>query len=451
MDYHGKNVLVLGLARSGAAVARLLAKHGARVVVNDQKERGSFGNVPDELERIGVEVVCGGHPEGIVSKNLDLIVKNPGIPYSASPLRQAAALGIPVVTEIEVAYQFCKAPIIGITGSNGKTTTTSLTGEILRTANLRPVVAGNIGVALSEIVEEIRPNQWLVAELSSFQLMGTASFRPRIGALLNVYKAHLDYHGTMEEYLAAKSRLFRNLTEKDTAVLNADQPAVMELAASIRGRIFPFSLKRGLEEGVFVKDESIRVRANGRDVQVCELQDIPLKGAHNLENVLAATAVTYSAGASPEAIRLAILGFKGVEHRLEYVAEVNGVAYYNDSKATNAEAAIRAITSFSNPVVLIAGGLDRGTDFAELIPVFAKHVKAVVTLGQAADKLAAAAEKAGIKQRLRAGSIEEAVAMAASLAEEGDLVLLSPACASWDMYNSFEERGRIFKNAVHTM
>ncbi|GAX91008.1 UDP-N-acetylmuramoyl-L-alanine--D-glutamate ligase [Effusibacillus lacus] len=451
MDYQGKNVLVLGLARSGAAVARLLNKHGARVVANDQKERESFGDVPDELGKLGIEVICGGHPEGIVSPNLDLLVKNPGIPYTAAPIQQALALGIPIVTEVEVAYQFAKAPIIGITGSNGKTTTTTLTGEILKAAGLNPVVAGNIGTALSEIVEEVRADQWLVAELSSFQLLGTDTFRPRIGALLNLYKAHLDYHGTMEEYIAAKSRLFRNQAENDVAVLNADQPAVMELANSLQGRIFPFSIRKRLEEGVFVKDESIIVRSSGQDVPVCRLNDIPIKGAHNLENVLAATAIAYSAGASPGSIREGIRGFKGVEHRLEFVAEKNGVTYYNDSKATNAEAATRAITSFSNPVVLIAGGLDRGTDFAELIPVFQKHVKAIVTLGQSADKLAAAAEKAGVLTRFKAGSIEEAVSIAANAAETGDSVLLSPACASWDMYSSFEERGRIFKDAVHTM
>ncbi len=451
MNYQAKNVLVLGLARSGAAVARLLAKQGARVTVNDQKEREAFGSVPEELERLGIQVICGGHPAGIVGDHLDLLVKNPGIPYSALPIRRALEIGIPVVTEIEVAYQFCRAPIIGITGSNGKTTTTSLTGEILQTAGLRPVVAGNIGTALSDIVESVTPDQWLVAELSSFQLMGTVTFRPRIGALLNVYKAHLDYHGTMDKYIAAKSRLFMNQTASDVAVLNADQPTVMQVAASVPGRIFPFSLTQRLDEGVFVKDGSIVIRSNGQIHHVCRLCEIPLKGAHNLENVLAAAAISFAAGAAVQAIREGIRRFQGVEHRLEFVAEKNGVSYFNDSKATNAEAATRAITSFTNPVVLIAGGLDRGTDFAELIPVFQNHVKAIVTLGQAADKLAAAAEKAGVRERRRANSIEEAVAIAKALAEPGDSVLLSPACASWDMYSSFEERGRIFKAAVHTM
>lgn len=451
MNYQGKKVLVLGLARSGAAVARLLRKNGATVIVNDQKERESFGQVPEELEEMGIRVVCGGHPEGIVSADLDLVVKNPGIPYKAAPIQQAAVLHIPIVTEVEIAYQFAKAPIIGITGSNGKTTTTSLAGEIMQAAELRPVVAGNIGTALSEIIEDVEADQWVVAELSSFQLMGTREFRPKIAVLLNVYQAHLDYHGTMEEYIAAKSRIFANQGSEDVAVLNADQPIVFDMANQIHARIFPFSATRRLDEGVFVKDEDICIRINGQDVHVCTLQEIPIKGAHNLENVLAATAVCFSAGASAEAIRAGIIGFKGVEHRLEFVAEVKGIPFYNDSKATNPEATTRAITSFSNPVVLIAGGLDRGIDFVELIPVFQKHVKAIVTLGQSADKLLAVAEKAGIAQTAKVGSIEEAAVKAAELAQSGDAVLLSPACASWDMFSSFEERGRIFKKAVHTM
>lgn len=451
MDFQGKNVLVLGLARSGAAVARLLTRHGAQITINDQKTRDAFGQVPDELEQLGIRVVLGGHPEGIVSEKIDLVVKNPGIPYSAEPVRQALELGIPVVTEVEIAYQFSKAPIIGITGSNGKTTTTTLTGQIMEAAGLQPVVAGNIGTALSEIIEDVAADQWIVAELSSFQLMGTLHFKPRVAALLNIYSAHLDYHGSMDEYFAAKSRIFANQTEDDVAVLNMDQPKVMELAPRISARIFPFSLKQRLEEGVFVKDGSIYIRSNGEEIHVCTVDEIPVKGSHNLENILAATAVTYCAGARPEAIKEAILSFQGVEHRLEFVKKVNDVTYYNDSKATNAEAATRAITSFANPVVLIAGGLDRGTDFAELVPIFAKHVKAVVALGEAADKMLAAAGKAGVQQRSKVGTLQEAVAAAAALAEAGDSVLLSPACASWDMFSSFEERGRIFKNAVHTM
>lgn len=451
MNVQGKRVLVLGLARSGAAVARLLRKNGAQVIVNDQKDRSSFGQVPDELEQLGIRVICGGHPEGIVSQDLELVVKNPGIPYTADPIRQALEYRIPIVTEIEIAYRFAKAPIIGITGSNGKTTTTTLTGEILKTAGLHPVVAGNIGTALSEIIENVEADQWLVAELSSFQLMGTETFRPRIGALLNLYQAHLDYHGTMEEYVLAKSRLFANQTEEDVAVLNADQPAVMELAETLQARIVPFSATRRLEEGVYVNDENIWIRTNGQDVRVCTLQEIPLKGAHNLENVLAATAICHMAGAAPESIREGIVKFKGVEHRTEFVAEINGISYYNDSKATNPEATIRAVTSFTNPVVLIAGGLDRGIDFMELLPVFQKHVKAIVTLGQSADKLLTVAEKAGVSTRVKVHSIEEAVRQASAAAEPGDSVLLSPACASWDMFSSFEERGRIFKKAVHTM
>ncbi|GIM47451.1 UDP-N-acetylmuramoylalanine--D-glutamate ligase [Collibacillus ludicampi] len=451
MDFRGKNILVLGLARSGAAVARLLHTQGARVTVNDMKERESLGPEVEELEERGIPVILGGHPEGIVSPAVDLIVKNPGIPYTATPVKKALQLGIPVVTEVEIAYLYCKAPILGITGSNGKTTTTTLTGKILEEAGLKPVVAGNIGRALSEIVSTVRSDQWVVAELSSFQLMGTLEFRPRIAVLLNLYEAHLDYHGTLEAYRQAKSRLFINQKEDDIAVLNADQPLVMELASSIRARIFPFSRTKRLHEGVFVQDGVIIARKDGQEREICNVSEVALPGEHNLENALAATAASFAAGACEQAIRTVLMRFRGVEHRLEYVGAKDGVKYYNDSKATNSQAALRAITSFPERVILIAGGLDRGDDFHLLIPVFQKHVKAIVTLGQSADKLLLAAEKAGVSKRIKVSRIEEAVQVAKSLAEPGDTVLLSPACASWDMYKSFEERGRIFKQAVHTM
>jgi UDP-N-acetylmuramoylalanine--D-glutamate ligase len=451
MDFRGKNVLVLGLARSGAAVARLLHSQGARVTVNEVKKREQLGPEVDELEGRGISLVLGDHPDDIVNSSLDLIVKNPGIPYSAAPVRKALALGIPVVTEVEIAYLFCKAPILGITGSNGKTTTTTLTGQILEEAGLQPVVAGNIGRALSEIVPSVRDDQWVVAELSSFQLMGTQQFRPRVGVLLNIYEAHLDYHGTLSAYREAKSRLFANQQPDDIAVLNADQPLVLELTPSIRARLFPFSRCQVLEEGVFVREGKVMVRRDGREQVVCLVSEIALPGEHNLENALAAVAASLSVGAEPEAVRAVLMRFRGVEHRLEYVCTKEGVDYYNDSKATNSQAALRAITSFSRRVVLIAGGLDRGDDFHALIPALQKHVKAVVALGQSAEKFLLAAEKAGIPRRVRVSGIEEAVHVAKSLAEAGDIVLLSPACASWDQYRSFEERGRIFKQAVHTM
>lgn len=450
MQLTGKRVLVLGMARSGAAVARLLHKHGADVVVNDQKPPSELGQEAEELQKLGIEVIAGGHPEGIVHAGLDFVVKNPGIPYTAAPVAQALALGLPVYVEVEVAYWFAKSPIIGITGSNGKTTTTTLVGRMLDAAGLQPVVAGNIGRALTEVAEEVAADHWLVAELSSFQLLGIEQFRPKIGALLNLYSAHLDYHGTIEEYRKAKLRLFQNQTADDIAVLNWDQPAVREAAVLTKARVVPFSATQGLEEGVFVKDGVIQARMHGREISLLKAEDVKLKGQHNLENVLAAAAIALSAGAAPEAVAKAARAFEGVEHRTEFVRRLDGVDFYNDSKATNAEAASRAIGGFAGNVVLIAGGLDRGTTFPELVPVFEKSVKHVVAIGQAADKLLAVAEQAGVPGQ-KAATLEEAVQAAAQAAVSGDVVLLSPACASWDMFGSFEERGSMFKKAVHTL
>lgn len=450
MDFNGKRVLVIGLARSGAAVARLLQKYGAQVTVNDRKAFEELGEEAENLQALGIEVIGGGHPEGIVHAGVDLIVKNPGIPYSTPPVRQALELGIPVLTEVEIAYQFAKAPLIGITGSNGKTTTTTLVGEMLDAAGLRPVVAGNIGRALTDVIEEVEADQWLVAELSSFQLMGTQEFRPTIGALLNLYAAHLDYHGTMEEYVAAKVRLFANQKPDDVAVLNWDQPEVRAVAALAKARLYPFSIREVLEEGVFVKDGNIQAILHGKHIPLLKVSEVMLKGEHNLQNVLAAAAIALNAGAHPEAVADVARTFRGVEHRTEFVASRNGVEFYNDSKATNAEAATRAITSFPSNVVLIAGGLDRGVEFLELVPVFEKHVKQLIAIGESADTLLRVAEKAGVPGQ-KADTLEAAVRQAAGLAVAGDTVLLSPACASWDMFGSFEERGRMFKQAVHTL
>ncbi|KEO83181.1 UDP-N-acetylmuramoyl-L-alanyl-D-glutamate synthetase [Tumebacillus flagellatus] len=448
MEYTGKKVLVLGLARSGAAAARLLQKLGAEVTVNDQKDLRE-DPLAAELQALGINVIGGGHPEGIVHPGLALVVKNPGIPYKAAPVRQALTLGIPVVTEVELAYEVAKAPVIGITGSNGKTTTTTLVGKMLEAADLHPVVAGNIGLALSEVAETVTADQWLVAELSSFQLMGTQAFRPKIGALLNLYSAHLDYHGTMEEYRDAKFRLFANQTEGDTAVLNWDQEEVRLAAQTTQARLVWFSTSEVLEEGVFVQDGHIHAILNGKNLPLLPVSEVGLAGVHNLQNVLAAAAICLAAGAPAEAVVEVARTFRGVEHRTEYVATKSGVDFYNDSKATNAAAATQAITAFPS-VVLIAGGLDRGMDFHELVPVFEKHVKHVVAIGQAADRFLHVANLAG-KTAEKTDSLEAAVRLAAERAEVGDTVLLSPACASWDMFGSFEERGSMFKKAVHTL
>jgi UDP-N-acetylmuramoylalanine--D-glutamate ligase len=451
MNVFGKQILVLGAAKSGVAVASLLHRHGARVTVNDQKPREAILEDVNTLERLGIPVITGTHPEGIVHRDLFCVVKNPGIPYSAAPIRKALELSIPIYTEVEIAYRFAKSRFIGITGSNGKTTTTTLVGKMLTASEVPNRVAGNIGTALSDVVENAQKEEWIVSELSSFQLMGIETFRPSISCILNVYQAHLDYHGDYESYRTAKSRLLMNQTAEDYAVLNADHAQTWELRTQTSARVVPFSLQQALEEGVFLSQGMVRIHLDGEAVDVCSVEEIALPGSFNLENILAATAIAYLAGADVAAIHQVLRTFRGVEHRLEYVRTVNDVQYYNNSKATNSEASIRALESFTQPIVLIAGGLDRGDDFRALEPHLQEKVKVVIALGQSKHKLAAAAERAGVPTIRLVEDMAEAVQIASMLAVPGDIVLLAPACASWDMFQSFEERGSMFKQLVHTL
>lgn len=451
--FRGKQVVVLGLARSGLAVAKLLVELGAHVTVNDAKPRIDCADEADQLEKMGVTVICGGHPDTLIHKQVDLLVKNPGIPYHVKPIQQACELGVPVVTEVEIAGQLSKAPIIGITGSNGKTTTTTLVGKMLQAGGIQATVAGNIGQALSEVVTHLSEKEWLVAELSSFQLKGTKTFRPAIGALLNITAAHMDYHHTIDDYVDSKLKLFQNQTDTDIAVLNADSAICRELVdrSGLKSQVIWFSKEQMVEHGVFVKDGMIVSKLEQMEVTILPVKEVALPGSFNLENVLAACAIALSAGASPEGIAEVIRTFHGVEHRLEYVETIEGVRYYNDSKATNAQAATKALTSFTEPIIWIAGGLDRGVDFQELIPTLSKHVKAVVAYGQSAPILVARAKDAGIEQIIQVEEIEAAVRSAHQFSRNGDVVVLSPACASWDLYTSFEQRGSIFKQAVHRL
>ncbi|TLS50400.1 UDP-N-acetylmuramoyl-L-alanine--D-glutamate ligase [Paenibacillus antri] len=456
--YQGRRVVVLGLARSGVAVAELLHRRGADVVVNDKKERSSCPEA-DPLSALGISVVCGHHPDDLIDENVALVVKNPGIPYSIPPIRRALELGIEIVTEVEVADAVRRSPMIGITGSNGKTTTTTLVHLILKQDGQGAIVAGNIGRALTEAALEARPDEWLVTELSSFQLKGTVGFRPNIACLLNLYETHLDYHGTMDDYAASKAKLFANQTADDTAVFNWDDPFCRSLAPRLSARPFPFSSKEPLEQGVYIQNGVIRVADGNREPEeLMPVREIAVRGGHNAENAIAAAAVALSAGASPESVRTVLRTFRGVEHRLEFVLEKDGIAYYNDSKATNPTATSKSIESFDGgDIVLVCGGLDRGSDYMELLPVFERSVKAVVALGEAREKLLRVAELAGVAKRtaVDAADPEEAVRLAAEaargFAEPGQTVLLSPACASWDMFPSYEDRGRMFKHSVHTL
>jgi UDP-N-acetylmuramoylalanine--D-glutamate ligase len=442
--YKDKNVLVLGLAKSGTATAELLHTLGAKVIVNDRTPLD--GNEQAQyLQSKGMEVICGGHPVRIFDNHIDVVFKNPGIPYSNPLVELALQKGIPVLTEVELAYQISEASFIGITGSNGKTTTTTLVDEMLAADNREPLIAGNIGKVSVEIAQEAKSSNVMVTELSSFQLMGIDTFRPKVSILLNIFEAHLDYHGTMAEYAKAKANIFMNQTNEDYAVVNADDAEVMKLAHQTNASLIPFSTSKKVD-GAFTEGNVLYFRGE----KIISIDEIVLPGKHNLENILAAVAGVKLLGTSNAAIRKVLTSFTGVKHRLQYIETINGRRFYNDSKATNILATQKAISAFSENVILLAGGLDRGNSFDDLLP-YLNNVKALVTFGETADKLQETARDAGIKQIKRVDNVEKAVPVAYDMSESGDVILLSPACASWDQYKTFEQRGDIFINAVHKL
>ena len=365
--YRHKKILVLGLAKSGVSAASLLHKLGAFVTVNDYKPLAENPEAQGLLEQ-GITVICGCHPVELLEEGFELIVKNPGIPYQNPMIKGALEKGIPVITEVELAYQVSDAPFIAITGTNGKTTTTTLVFEMLQAGSKMPLIAGNIGTVASEVAQTAAEENNIVIELSSFQLMGIQDFRPRIAILTNLYDAHLDYHGTREEYHAAKENITMNQTEKDYFIVNADQDKVMEAAARSKAEIIPFSTSRVLSEGAYVKDGWIYFN----DEQVMERKDVSLPGEHNLENILSSVAAAKLTGVGNEAISQVLSSFTGVKHRLQYVGEYQSRKFYNDSKATNILATKNAVSAFDQPVILLAGGLDRGNGFDELIPSLKK-------------------------------------------------------------------------------
>ena len=443
--YQHKKILVLGLAKSGVSAAALLHKLGAFVTVNDSKPLSENPEAQGLLEQ-GIKVVCGSHPIQLMDEGFELVVKNPGIPYYNPMIQKAIEKEIPIITEVELAYQVSEAPLVGITGTNGKTTTTTLIYEMLKEGNKKPLIAGNIGTVASGVAQEAEADNTIVIELSSFQLMGVAKFKPRIAIITNLYDAHLDYHGTKSEYVDAKARITANQTEEDYLIVNADQDEVMEIARNSQARIVPFSTKKVLDSGAYVKDGWVCF--NGE--QIIQTNDIVLPGNHNLENILSAVAATILSGADHKAIIQVLTTFAGVRHRLQYVGNVDGRKFYNDSKATNILATEKALAAFNAPIILLAGGLDRGNSFDELIPSL-KNLKAMVTFGQTADKVGQAGNEAGIKTILRVDNVEKAVPVAFEHSEPGDVILLSPACASWDQYKTFEVRGDMFIEAVHKL
>ncbi|MGG3562009.1 UDP-N-acetylmuramoyl-L-alanine--D-glutamate ligase [Neobacillus rhizosphaerae] len=444
-SYRHKKILVLGLAKSGVTAAALLHKLGAFVTVNDKKPLSENPEAQGLLEQ-GIKVICGDHPIELLDEGFELIVKNPGIPYYNPMIEGALEKGIPVITEIELAYQISEAPFVGITGTNGKTTTTTLVYEMLNVGNKAPLIAGNIGTVASGVAQTATAENTIVIELSSFQLMGINSFNPKIAIITNLYDAHLDYHGTRNEYIEAKANITKNQTELEYLIVNADQEDTMEIARHSKASIIPFSTKKKLTNGAFIDEGWIVF--NGE--KVMEIEEIALPGVHNLENILSAMAAAKLSGVENNAIKEVLQTFTGVKHRLQYVAEVNGRKFYNDSKATNILATVNALAAFEAPVILLAGGLDRGNEFDELLP-YLKNVKAMITFGQTAPKLERVGNEAGIKTMKRVDNVDKAVPEAYRYSESGDIILLSPACASWDQYKTFEVRGDIFIEAVHKL
>ncbi|UII57317.1 UDP-N-acetylmuramoyl-L-alanine--D-glutamate ligase [Cytobacillus spongiae] len=443
--YRHKKILVLGLAMSGVGAASLLHKLGAFVTVNDRKPLSENPEAQGLLEQ-GITVICGDHPIELLDEGFELIVKNPGIPYHNPMIVGAMDRDIPIITEVELAYQISEAPIVGITGTNGKTTTTTLVYEILKEDAKSPYIAGNIGKVACEVAQVVNKDSTIVMELSSFQLMGIKEFQPKIAILTNLYDAHLDYHGTRKEYAHAKANITKNQTKSDYFIVNAEQQEVMDIAETSNAQIIPFSTKRVLESGAFVKDGWIYFD----DEKIMETKELSLPGAHNLENILSAIAAAKLCLVRNKSIYQVLTSFAGVKHRLQFVSEYNGRKFYNDSKATNILATENALAAFNQPTILLAGGLDRGNDFDSLIPAL-KNVKAIITFGQTAPKIEAAALEAGIKNQIRVDNVEKAVPAAYELSEPGDVILLSPACASWDQYKTFEVRGDIFIDAVHKL
>jgi UDP-N-acetylmuramoylalanine--D-glutamate ligase len=444
MELNNKRVLVVGLGKSGVASALFLKAHGARVTVSDTKSGDELRNEIPVLLDHGITVETGGHGERTF-RGQDLIVVSPGVPVDAPLLVQARALGEVVIGEIELAAQFWPGPIVAITGSNGKTTTTTLTGEILAAGGLPTLVGGNIGTPAISLAERAKPETVTVLEISSFQLETIQTFRPKIAVVLNVTPDHLDRHRTFEVYVDAKARIFENQQSGDFAVLNEDDPTCVSLAARTRAKVFWFSRLKEVERGAWVREGNILFRDAAQQHEVMPVSEIPLKGAHNLENVLAAVCAGALMGCAPEKIRQAVRDFKAVEHRLEFVATIRVVDYYNDSKATNVDATIKALESFPANIHLILGGKDKGSDYTVLNELLRQRVKRVYTIGAAAAKIESQIKNVEV---VHAETLENALRKANAVAQPGDVVLLAPACASFDQFKSYEHRGKVFKEIV---
>jgi UDP-N-acetylmuramoylalanine--D-glutamate ligase len=447
IELRGKRVLAVGLARTGVATALFCAARGAHVTATDSRSESEIGEAIRKLRDAGVTLELGSHREKTFLEQ-DLIIPSPGVPADQVHLQAARAKGITIWSEIELAYRFLKGRLIGITGSNGKTTTTSLVEHILKTAGMQTILAGNIGTPLIGCVDAMNDETCTVVELSSFQLELIDTFRPSISVFLNLTPDHLDRHHTMEAYGTAKARLFENQTGDDAAVLNADDAATTPYAPSLP-RVYWFSRKQRVAQGAHVRGQEIVFRQDGAEEVLLKLEDIPLAGSHNVENVLAAASAARLAGAPVSAIAKGVRSFAGVEHRLEFVSEIAGVRYYNDSKATNVDATLKALDAFPGRILIILGGKDKESDYTVLQKPLREKAILALLIGAAAEKIEN--QISGSVALERAETLERAVETASHAAQRGDVVLLAPACASFDQFQNYEHRGRVFKDLVHQL
>ena len=450
-----EKILVIGAARSGVAVSKLLMDNGKAVVLTDNRPEdvvlAEFPQVREtlaELEEKGIETVFGRQIDTGVINEIDRVVTSPGVPLTIPIIAEAYRCGVPVIGEAELAYCMTKAPFVAITGTNGKTTTTTLTGEIFKNSGRKTYTVGNIGDPISNYVMEAAPEDVFVTEISAFQLETINKFRPAASAILNLSPDHMDRYGTMENYIAAKARIFENQRGEDFLVLNADDEQVCELGRQAQCRKYYFSLDKKVAQGAYAMDGGVFINDNESVIPICRIEEMGIKGPHNVQNALAATVLAYFMGVDVVSIAETLKSFGGVEHRQEFVANIGGVDYINDSKGTNTNAAIVALNAMTKPVILIAGGYDKKEDYSEFIEVVRKKVKRMVLVGATASQIEETAESQGYYNTVRVGDYDEAVKVASECAAPGDVVLLSPACASWDMFDNFEIRGQVFKDLV---
>lgn len=446
IEVSNKKVMVVGMAKSGFSAARLLLKLGARVLLYDQKKADAFEGI-GALFEAGAENRLGEDPASVAAE-ADMLVLSPGVPVKQPFIQQAEQQGKPVISEIELGYQTAQADFVCISGTNGKTTTTALTGQIFSDAGRSTYTLGNIGIPICDRSLETKPGDVIVAEVAALQLETIDQFHPRAAALLNITEDHLNRFGTMEYYGDCKMREFENQTMEDFAVMNLDDPLTAERIPDLHSRVLLFSRKQEVAEGAYLKNGSIVFRMNGQEQEVCPAADVRIPGPHNLENALAAVCLAMCMGIPAQSIAHTLRTFPGVEHRIEFVREVAGVCYINDSKGTNPDSTIKAIQTMTTPTVLILGGYDKQNTFDEMFAAFTEHIVGIVVLGATKQKILKAAEDAGYAAVHTAETFEQAVLLARDIAPKGGCVLLSPACASWDMFDNFEQRGEVFKQIV---